>query len=1209
MGNSTSTVENVLSELRHLERKVTSIHAVQRQEVEAVTQVLAEHQSDRYDRTYFMGSQVLLGPAKVIVGPVVGEVTDKTARVLLEVDRRSSITCHLCVVDKECPSGRCIWDETKTFETRRPNTFIILGLDPGLKYYCVFSGICRKDMMQRVGSFSTHESRGFVRMLTVYGNPSVHHTQLNSNNEVSVWDAVSERVAGGDISVVLHLGGQVDLRKRFERCAMILRRSSIVGSANEAVIEERVLEEFRDAYRVMWNVNGLKETLAHCSNHMSWSDLEMPASRDSSFNNVKLADIRKSGDSPKLQYSPRLLQLAKQVNEEYQLIGGKIECEMQFHKLNDHVGILLLNIRGVLETGNTRLLSDSQWTFIKSILVSQSKLKSLILSTDRPVIRCGATSSLESWMENRQDCSKLLKMIFAWKSKCQVMFVSGTGPHDYSTRTAIRAHGFPRAEIIQLAMPPMARCYQAYERTPVETLQGEVVLEDMPLQSRDFHEMQLDTVSYQHTIIPCSENMKDLVYYGIIEANESVAGMLQLVSQNQMDERPRFLIGPIVGRVSDTSAVILVEMDINCRLTCELHDSLSGKSFSQTRYNVIGRQACVFRFENLDSDRLYSISFPGLNEVSHHLFHSMPSPESMTADHQIAILFKHRDDPQNSLSSDTLWKSLDEVRGKTVAIVPTVCVHIAAQMQLEQAELDTILRHYSLSRITESELAQVTLKCKEAVKGVYRLMWNMPGTFDTLSGCSNILLSGQQKLPACFEENDDLLSWTGLIESVANEVFHEYMNLLNDTESSLILLNRITGILNISRQQPVHSSMLGSFQWAQLSETIQVQTESIRTIIIASDVPVVDDSCHDAKSKSQHSVFHKDMVSRWPFHEEECLKLLDLLFAWKDESTERNMYIIAGHSQCSFRTAITMRDSRYDHVIHQICVAPFSGHVPLLDTLPFEEEGNVELMELVGDQLREPKYKFKHTPLSGCVSEQAFGILTLENIGKQNTCRMGLNASEDLLSFPNWVFGVLKVGEDAYNYRTSGASILKERKETRIQNETQEADIKAQYPDLVFPEASFEMKDVQVEISIPIFDSTDIKFKWLRCDFGIYGPSLHSRLRLYLNHVTDNQSYFDSVRSVYSRNAEEGGGVPISSIPSLISKYFVRECDETIRSLCLNPNASSDGNSLLMQMVSHAVLLRHGGDVEDMLTYPDILSLCSAAGALALLCIPSLNPA
>mgnify|MGYP006983669720 CR=1 FL=1 len=83
-----------------------------------------------------MAANLLLAVSdvKVVVGPVIGKVTDNTARVLVEVDANVEVACKLERANHE---GRCIF-KSKTLQKGIPGVFVFENLESSTTYIVSF---------------------------------------------------------------------------------------------------------------------------------------------------------------------------------------------------------------------------------------------------------------------------------------------------------------------------------------------------------------------------------------------------------------------------------------------------------------------------------------------------------------------------------------------------------------------------------------------------------------------------------------------------------------------------------------------------------------------------------------------------------------------------------------------------------------------------------------------------------------------------------------------------------------------------------------------------------------------------------------------------------------------------------------------------------------------------------------------------------------
>lgn len=280
-----SGVDELKDSLCDLETRLASIEAGHRQALRD-----AELDADSFDGPAGLrpsdagaggGDMMLCGAfvvcdrtVTILTGPVVGLVSGDSARILLEVDKDDEITCHVCLIDENCPQGREVAKMSQIFTARRPAVFQLTKLMPGERYVVCFSGVRRNDALTRIADFHTlnyYDSRHDfdLRLLTVSGD----RPEAMSPGEFNIWETIFERVRQRHLptpSLMIHAGGQVNLQEAFEAAWVLLRRhdeylqleSCGGGAAKWEELEVEAAEKFRAAYRFTWNLPFTREVLA-----------------------------------------------------------------------------------------------------------------------------------------------------------------------------------------------------------------------------------------------------------------------------------------------------------------------------------------------------------------------------------------------------------------------------------------------------------------------------------------------------------------------------------------------------------------------------------------------------------------------------------------------------------------------------------------------------------------------------------------------------------------------------------------------------------------------------------------------------------------------------------------------------------------------------------------------------------------------------------
>ncbi len=197
-------------------------------------------------------------PAPVLnVGPVIGEVTATTARVLVELDRDGTLTA---LARSEQGDER---EARADLERHRPGVLRFQGLQPGRTYRLAFEGVREAPP----GRFRTPSDSPTGLNLGVV---SCNFTIRKGTKDL--WaDLCARYVRPGELDLLLHVGDQVYGDTVFQEAI-----GQLAGrSAPTRTQERRILDAYRDLYRWTWRHPPTREVLANVSNLMIWDDHEI----------------------------------------------------------------------------------------------------------------------------------------------------------------------------------------------------------------------------------------------------------------------------------------------------------------------------------------------------------------------------------------------------------------------------------------------------------------------------------------------------------------------------------------------------------------------------------------------------------------------------------------------------------------------------------------------------------------------------------------------------------------------------------------------------------------------------------------------------------------------------------------------------------------------------------------------------------------------
>jgi phosphodiesterase/alkaline phosphatase D-like protein len=350
--------------------------------------------------------------AHMTIGPVVGKVTDTTARVLVEADADAAVRCVLI-------------DPTETrhevalaLRGGRPAVFAFQGLAPETPYSVTFQGL-----EARVGRVMTLPSAARALNLAV-----VSCNFTTQRGETDLWEDLFTRyVATGDVQVVLHLGDQVYGDSAFAEAMYLLD-----GSATPTRTQERkILQLYRRLYAWSWNHPSTRAVLANASNLMIWDDHEIRDDWGS-----------RSTDRDPATPDFAIGRLARRVYREYQrqlwddfdtdvdAPGGQLEDHA--HRFGE-IGVLFVDQRTArsFEHDPTRpYLGTPQWERVTQSLAGGvlSNVRALLVVTSVPLAYLGAGASsagaaivddlMDHWAfrDHQKEQIEMLRALRQWKA-------------------------------------------------------------------------------------------------------------------------------------------------------------------------------------------------------------------------------------------------------------------------------------------------------------------------------------------------------------------------------------------------------------------------------------------------------------------------------------------------------------------------------------------------------------------------------------------------------------------------------------------------------------------------------------------------------------------------------------------------------------------------------------------------------------------------
>lgn len=164
----------------------------------------------------------------VVIGPVVGLVTDTTARVLLEIDEPAEVTIHISPAPlqgnekfarKVSPAPV---SSTLSLAANAPRAFEFTKLTSDTRFFLRIEGASiAEELRRQVGSLVTHGSfhthpadgwnltQGRLPSFAAVSCNKIYETERSVGKNMDLWEDLAAKAEAGTIDMALHLGDVV----------------------------------------------------------------------------------------------------------------------------------------------------------------------------------------------------------------------------------------------------------------------------------------------------------------------------------------------------------------------------------------------------------------------------------------------------------------------------------------------------------------------------------------------------------------------------------------------------------------------------------------------------------------------------------------------------------------------------------------------------------------------------------------------------------------------------------------------------------------------------------------------------------------------------------------------------------------------------------------------------------------------------------------
>jgi hypothetical protein len=454
----------------------------------------------------------------------------------------------------------------------------------------------------------------------------------------------------------------------------------------------------------------------------------------------------------------------------------------------------------------------------------------------------------------------------------------------------------------------------------------------------------------------------------------------------------RLLAGPVVGEVTTSTAIIMMEIegpDSFFDLECQLYENdTKDKPAFEIKQEVRTKRTFTLQFKDLKPNTRYTAIVNGIQtkDLYTRTATFKTKPEVIK---NFRIIVVSCDRPARLLVGQTNpWMQLLKHVQRA-----DVLLHIGDQIYLDSLDVDSSNEMYESSFDKSDDLRRrcMMAQTREVYRRKYREIFSREGKVDVMAKVSNLMIWSDNDVANDFttmKDPDDRKKQAyhpNLIQS-GMMAYREYQRRLWDPNCSPkfdsvikewhshiygsigifffdLRGNRILGNGVQQSERPLCSDE----QWADFDAFMQ--NPQLRVIILCSETPFVGDP-PELAIKKVAEIKEMDMLrDHWPFNKDELIRLMDTCFTWKGagKKGERELLLVGGDIHCGVTSQIT--DSKTGLVIDHITTSPITNHV--CKFFP-ERSGSIN-----------QRYSYTHEPL-----------------GREyrNYCTIDINISDDQVS-------------------------------------------------------------------------------------------------------------------------------------------------------------------------------------------------------------------
>jgi len=400
----------------------------------------------------------------------------------------------------------------------------------------------------------------------------------------------------------------------------------------------------------------------------------------------------------------------------------------------------------------------------------------------------------------------------------------------------------------------------------------------------------------------------------------------------------KITVGPIIGKVTTTTAIILLEVDTISDVTVHL-TSEAGEKVTQTK-RFLENIPATFYVQNLTPGTKYSVRFSGVGSRSirdhQGSFKTLPTDVK-----NLRVAIVSCDRPERHLEGEKLmWKVLwERIQQGEIDLM----LHVGDQVyaQKESTDAAAVCRHsdhgdFECEKEKARRLTKTLDKARNRLADVYRFTWGLPYTAKVLANVPHLMIWSDNDIFNDFTIAEDCppvlvklgqqcyrlyqrALWDEDINDDAHhseeQHFHKYGSL------GIAMLDMRGNRIGVDGTQYPENPIINDHQWAEIQALLD--DPAITQLLICSEIPFVSDPPEVVKAGAKKIPFLKD---HWAYNDTELIRLLNLLSDWKKAGNgARDFILVGGDIHVGHTSVIT--DHTNGFTFRQVTTSPITNHV------------------------------------------------------------------------------------------------------------------------------------------------------------------------------------------------------------------------------------------------------------------------------------------